>query len=282
MADGNYIWGSLTAFLLQQGSAGPDWGRRVGIGLVPSLAWIGLSVFALWIVKNYSKKAATANNPKMDHRGWAHIGYLFFALMVLASNLLVILALQYHGHSLWKFVYWSFPGARSIRAVARYIIVLALPMAIAFTFAVQYGMARISAQKNALTRLGLTAAMLALIIFGLFEQLNGGEGQFSISAENGRLEKLAAKLPEDCASFYVAAGAGSNRNQDSFRNQNYMHDAMLVSILRGVPTLNGRSGRNPRGWALRNVSAPAYDENVKQWVKRHHIEGNVCRLVIDD
>jgi hypothetical protein len=35
MADGNYVWRNVTAFLVQQASNGPDWGRRVGIGLIP-------------------------------------------------------------------------------------------------------------------------------------------------------------------------------------------------------------------------------------------------------
>ena len=281
MADGNYIWGSWTAFLLHQESAGPDWGRRVGIGLVPSLTWIGLSIFAVSLVKKHSKMPGTTN-AAIGHLGSAHTGYLFLALMILATNCVVILGLQYYGHSLWKFVYLFFPGARSIRAVARFVLVLALPMAIAFGFAVHCGMRRISEQKNILGRLCLTGAMLILIIFGVAEQFNSGEGQFSITAENARLERLAAKLPQNCASFYVAAGPDSNRNQSSFQNQNYMHDAMLVSILRGVPTLNGRSGKNPRGWSLRGVEAPEYEENVRRWIEQHRLDGNVCRLEIDE
>lgn len=280
MADGNYIWGSLTTFILQQGSGGPDWARRIGIGLVPAIAWIGISVLALWIVKKYSAMPDAAAGPETDHRDWGRTGYLFFALMILASNFLVVLGLQYHGHSLWKFVYWSFPGARSIRAVARFVIVLALPMAIAFAFAAHHAMERIAAQKNALTRLSLTAVMLMLIVFGLFEQFNSGEGHYSISVESARLHKLAAKLPANCSSFYVAAG--KKDKQDAFQNQNYMHDAMFVSLLRQVPTLNGRSGRNPPGWSLRDVRAPEYEDNVRQWIKRHKIEGDVCSLEIND
>jgi len=277
MADGNYVWGNLTTFLLQ-GSGGPDWGRRVGIGLVPSLTWIGLSIFALWILRNYSKMPARSHGA----HDWTHIGYVFFAVMVLASNFLIVLGLQYQGHSLWKFVYWSFPGARSIRAVARYILVLALPMAIAFTFVVHYAMAKISARSNGLKRVCLTASMLMVIVFALFEQFNGEQGHFSIAAENARLEKLMAKLPTDCSSFYVVAGSAAIQNSDSFQNQNYMHDAMLVSILSGVPTLNGRSGRNPPGWSLRNIRASDYEVNVRNWIAQHKIDGNVCRLEIDN
>ena len=96
------------------------------------------------------------------------------------------------------------------------------------------------------------------------------------------LEKLAAKLPENCSAFYVAAAAPGNSNREDFRDQNYMHDAMLISIRRHVPTLNGRSGKTPPNWSLRNVTAPEYEESVGQWIKRHKVEGNVCRLEIED
>ena len=281
MADGNYVWGGLTAYILQKGSAGPDWGRRIGVGLIPSAAWIAISIFGIWIIKKHAKSAAPTNSAEVNEQRWSHLGYLFFGLMILATNFLVFLGLQYQGHSLWKFVYFFFPGARSIRAVARFVIVLALPMAIAFAFAVQQGMQSIARGTNGVARVGLATAMFILITFGLFEQFNSGDGQYySISAENIRLEKLAAKLPENCSSFYVAAGGKDN--QDGFQNQNYMHDAMFVSLLRHVPTLNGRSGRNPPGWSLRDVRAPEYGENVRRWIERHKVEGDVCRLEIDD
>ena len=281
MADGNYVWGGLTALILQQGPGGPDWGRRIGIGLIPSVAWIGISVFALGILRKYFATPATANGPEIDNCDWGHRGYLFFALMVLASNFLVILGLQYHGHSLWKFVYWIFPGARSVRAVARFVIVLALPMAIAFAFALHHAIEKIASQKTLLLRAVLGAVTVVLVVFGSIEQFNSEDGQYySINTENARLEKLAAKLPVNCSSFYVAARFPAD--EEGFQNQNYMHDAMFVSILRGVPTLNGRSGKNPPGWSLRVVGAPEYEDHVRRWIKRHHLGGNICRLEIDD
>ena len=280
MADGNYIWGALTRLLLEQAEAGPDWGRRVAIGLVPSLAWIGVSIFSIFLIKKHGLMARMGEKT-ISHRDTGHTVYLSFALMVLATNLLALLAFQYHGHSLWKFVYLTFPGARSIRAVARFVIVMALPMAIAFAFVVHTGMQRISQSKNGASRCGAMATLLILIIFGAVEQLNGDSGQYSISAENQRLEKLAARLPRDCSFFYVAAPAGKGDSESGFDNQNYMHDAMLISILRGIPTVNGRSGSNPPGWLLRDVRSSDYEENVQRWIERHQLKGKVCRLAVD-
>jgi hypothetical protein len=141
----------------------------------------------------------------------------------------------------------------------------------------------IGTRKHASTRAWLITATVLVISFGLLEQFNSEDGQYySISAENARLEKLAGKLPDKCSSFYVATAPAVPAEQDSFQNQNYMHDAMLVSILRGVPTLNGRSGKNPPDWSLRNVRAPEYEENVRRWIARHSITGTVCRLVVEN
>ncbi len=58
----------------------------------------------------------------------------FLALTVLSVNLLLILALQYHGHSLWHVIYKLVPGAKSIRAVSRVMIFVTLPMSVVFAF----------------------------------------------------------------------------------------------------------------------------------------------------
>jgi hypothetical protein len=57
---------------------------------------------------------------------------------------------------------------------------------------------------------------------------------------------------------------------------------MLVSVMRGVPTVNGYSGYIPRGWELREVEAPDYEQRVARWIAEHHVAGPVCRLEIAD
>jgi hypothetical protein len=254
-ADSNFIWGHATKEILQAAGGDPDWGQRVGIGLIPTVAWLGLSILAV------------------KRRGQ----HPFFALAVLSVNLLALLALQYHGHSLWHVVHKIVPGAQGIRAVSRFMIVVALPMSAIFAFAIE------RAQDWAGKRAGLCAALIALIAFGVFEQFNSGAGDFySIRAENARLQRLAAKLPGDCAAFYVTAHWPVDAPMDSFQNQQWMHDAMLISVMRGVPTLNGRSGRSPPGWELREVTAPDYEQKVRVWIARHNIGGKICSLDVGD
>jgi hypothetical protein len=74
-------------------------------------------------------------------------------------------------------------------------------------------------------------------MFGLLEPLNRGDGRYySISAENQRLDRLAAKLPDGCSAFYVAGSSLS----DDFGEQDSMHDAILVSLKPHIPSLNGK------------------------------------------
>jgi hypothetical protein len=278
MGEGNYIWKAVTNSLLTDGS--PDWGRRIGIGLVPSIAWITVSLLSIsWLLKDImpsrsASKAGMVKSPGYD------TGRAFLALMILTANVFCILGLQFRGHTLWKLVYFLVPGAKAIRAVARYAIVLALPMAIAFSFMVQYAVREIASRKNVLTRASFGLVLFIVVTFGLVEQLNDGYGMYySISAENARIDTLAARLPQDCSVFYVAAASSSS--EEEFEEQNSMHDAMLVSLKRHVPTLNGRSGKYPSDWSLRNIKATDYEDNIQRWIQQHALRGKVCRLEID-
>jgi hypothetical protein len=275
MGDRNYIWGRLSAAIWRMHPLSST-EHNIGIGLVPSLAWLAISVWAIWMLKKYAKGLITLNKNRLEGTN-SEMNYLFLSLTILATSLFYIIGMKYwNDSSPWRFVYLFFPGAKGFRAVARYVTVLALPMAIAFTFVAHHGMQKISIQKNALIRMCLTVGMFAVIAFGLFEQL-GRAPAFSKSAEIAWLNKLVARLPENCSSFYVVAGPV--RRQVKYE---YQIDAMLVSVMRQVPTLNGYSGHVPPGWSLRDVEAPGYEENVKQWVNRHKIEGRICRLEIGE
>ena len=162
MADGNFVWSGATQRILQIAGEDPDWGQHIGIGLIPTTAWLGLSIFA-----------ATRRRQLP-----------FLALTIMSVYLLVLLTIQYHGHSLWHVVYKFVPGATSIRAVSRFMIVAALPMSIAFAFSIQ------RVQEWAGKRIGLHVVLVVLIVFGAFEQFNSGaEDYYSIRAENRHLQR---------------------------------------------------------------------------------------------
>lgn len=280
MGERNYVWGGLAAAVKRVHPLHPE--LQIGIGLVPSLAWLGLTIFAVWLVKTNRKKIARAGSDysALPFAAQANSQPMFIALLILATTLFYMIGMRYgHDHSPWVLVYSAVPGAQGIRAVARYGILLCLPMAIAFAFLIHYAMARILAQKSRALRITMFAALLVTVTFGLVEQFatkkdfNG----FSIKAENEYLKKQAAALPGNCSSFYLAVGPYAAHNEFE-----YQIDAAFLSIMRHVPTLNGYSGQLPPGWSLWEVKAPDYEANVKKWIEKNHIGGNVCRFLIDE
>jgi hypothetical protein len=269
MGSGNYVWGAVSDALSRIHPL-PSTEHNIGIGVVGSATWLALTA---WAVVKASRAAAGGGARGPD----AGVGDLFLSLMILATTLFYLVGMKYWGGgSPWRLFYLLVPGAGSLRGVARYVMVLALPMAIAFAVVVHRSMQRISAQDSVLARRALAAALLAVLTFGLVEQF-GRAPSISRTAELARLGRLSASLPEGCASFYVAAAPGRRPIK-----REYQIDAMLVSITRGVPTLNGYSGHVPPGWSLREVEAPDYEERVATWIAAHELAGRICRLEIGD
>lgn len=268
MGSGNYVWGDVSAVLAKAHPL-PSTEHNIGIGLVASFAWLGLTGWAVVTARRH----ATGRSSDSE----APDNYLFLSLLVLATTLFYAIGMKYwHDSSPWRLVYLFVPGADGLRGVARYVMFLALPMAIAFAVAIHRGTQRISTRQNPRVRWSMTVAMFAVIAFGVFEQF-GRAQSISKTVELARLNRLASKLPDDCASFYVAADPA--RRPIKYE---YQIDAMLISVMRHIPTLNGYSGHLPLGWSLREVESPDYEERVANWIATHKVTGLVCRLEIGD
>ena len=251
MGDGNYVWGWFYKRVV--GEPRPStWGElMVGIGLVPSLAWIALTVASVWLIKK------------------GDVSRVFLGVMILATSIFIVLGFKVGGHSLWQYVYQYFPGGGAIRAVSRYMIFLTLPMSIAFAYGLQ------KALQLATTR-GLRIAVLLIAAFGVFEQFGvpriNGAG-FSKKVDETYLKTTAAKLPGDCEAFYVAPGPHPNR-----ATAEYQYDGMMISAVSHVKTLNASSSQFPRDWNFYFFKNPDYESKVKEWIDSQKISGKVCRL----
>jgi hypothetical protein len=278
MGDGNYVWGWLSA-AVRPNPPPESWGElMIGIGLIPSLTWLLLTLSALSFLKK-SFRARTTNQQVGIQVEPGAEARVFLAVMILATTLFYMFGVKYWGgHSLWYFVYGFFPGARAIRAMSRYVIFLSLPMAIAFAYILHSGLQWISKQKSLRLKTALAIGITLFAGFGVFEQFGvftvGGTG-FSKRDEMSYLKAMAAKLPVDCKAFYLAPGPRANHSPAE-----YQYDAMLISILRGIPTLNGSSSQFPANWSLYFVKDREYEANIKKWIDLNHLDDNVCRLEI--
>src|SRR5829696_2289780 len=259
MGDGNFVWGWFYKRIV--GDPRPStWGElMVGIGLIPSLAWIALTVASIWLIKKGRKGAS--------------VGPVFLGAMILATSIFIVLGFKVGSHSLWRYIYNYFPGGGAIRAVSRYVIFLTLPMSIAFAYGLQ------KALQLAAGRRVLSVAVLLVAGFGVFEQFGvpkvNGTG-FSTSVEEAYLKTMAARLPDDCTAFYVAPGPNPRRS-----TAEYQYDGMMISAVSRLKTLNASSSQFPRDWNFYFFKNPDYESKVKEWIDSRKITGKVCRLELN-
>jgi hypothetical protein len=280
MGDGNYLWGWLASIVRPKPAPVYSAELTAGIGVFASLTWIGITIFGFWTVVK-TLRSRSEEKGSEDLLETRRVYLFFLALMILSTALFYCIGMKYgDGHSPWTLVYHFFPGAKAIRAMSRYVIFLTLPMAVGFTFVLDYAVKRVLARQHSLARSALMFGLIALAALGVFEQFGifkvGGTG-FSKRAETAYLSAMAAKLDANCSVFYVAA-----RPDDIHGVAEYQYDAMMIAAMTQIPTLNGSSSQFPPDWfGLYQVKDPAYEANVRKWIERNEIKGNVCRLELN-
>ena len=276
MGAGNYVWGRITLALL------PDpipntWGElQVGIGLFSSAMWIVLTIASFWIIATHRKANASSSQSSTSVLNARQLGMLFLACLILATSLFYVFGFRYGDHSPWYLIYRFFPGGGAIRGVSRYVIFLTLPIAIAFAYVINRGLEYAAHESTPLRRKAIRAALLLLGGLFVFEQFGvpkiGATG-FSVKLEKVYLSTMAARLTKDCQAFYLAPGALAKRSMPE-----YQYDAMLISAMTDIPTLNASSSQFPKDWDLYQIKEPNYEEKVKSWVAINGLKGKICRL----
>jgi hypothetical protein len=58
----------------------------------------------------------------------------------------------------------------------------------------------------------------------------------------------------------------------------HQEQAMLLSQIRGIPTVNGYSSWFPDGWDLEEPAKPGYAAAVRDWATRNGIADGLCGL----
>lgn len=161
---------------------------------------------------------------------------------LLALLILFLLTLNVGGWSLYALV-GHLPGFNAVRAVARIILVMLLPISIVAATGVE-ALGSLFRMRSALTRAAFGAALAALLVPELALQ----PAAFSPIAEmRARLDNLLAHLPQPLpadAILSVAAVPGADHGAG------IELDAMLLAQRLGIPTINGYSGNMPPGASL--------------------------------
>jgi hypothetical protein len=156
-----------------------------------------------------------------------------FAFPLLAGALifLIVLTLNFNGHSLW-FYFAGFPLASAIRAITRISLVLLFPIAYLGAVAVD------------LIPKKLTFVKYALILGVIFEfstaRVNSSPSEEWREHSVASMAKVPKDLPISSILFFSQDPSKSTPNQEL--------DAMWTALSLGLPTLNGYSGNIPAGF----------------------------------
>ncbi|HMA50926.1 MAG TPA: hypothetical protein VKP60_14300, partial [Magnetospirillaceae bacterium] len=176
-----------------------------------------------------------------------------------------ILMARFGDVSLYSAVYTLFPGAKVIRVLVHYQLMLALPItALAMAF-----LARLSQRVPALV-------MGALAVFLVAEQLN----HISIRLidrpyELARLARIPPP-PASCRSFYISR---TEKDAANPVEAIYRHsvDAMFLSELLSLPTINGMDSYTPPNYDLYRPADADYQQRVSDYAGSHGLQG-LCAL----
>ncbi len=185
--------------------------------------------------------------------------------------LMVVLATVYPGgFTPWYWLYGHLPGAGAIRAVGRLGMVLLIPAGAAFGILVD----RLAAHRR--LRWGLPL-LVGLVIVEQLHVLPSFDGR----AVYRRTNQLAAALPLGCSTFLLTPAVQG-------RGPSIHEDAMWMTLVSGVPTINGRYGNTPLGWGLGEIASRqgmAADEIARRldiWLRFQKMDrDSVCWLQVE-
>jgi hypothetical protein len=164
---------------------------------------------------------------------------------------------------IWTTLHPLLPGAAAFRAVSRAGLLLLAPVAV--------GLAAGFAAP-ALARRPLVMGALALVALG--EQLQRPQ-LFSTEGWRQRTATLARALPADCQAFFYSPRAEGEPPENS------QLDGVWVSLLTGIPTVNGYSGAVPPEWPFweHALGAPGraaeLEELLASWTREKELD-EIC------
>jgi hypothetical protein len=132
----------------------------------------------------------------------------------------------------------------------------------------------ISGNRSWRKRLYFSAFMLGCTVL-IFEQCNHMGYELDKSTQRLFLNQIQSP-PRDCKVFYVKKIDSPEKPVWS-----YQTDALMISMKLNLPTLNGYSGLEPKGWTLHDPAGILYGQSIGRWLRANKIHADdVCSLDI--
>lgn len=275
----NAVWGHLLGKLIPNMSARPSaYELNMGFPLVfAALLLIGTIVSAiLW------KRESAPSVLGISYTGLAAL----FGSAVLVC--LILIVNWRDGYSLWWFVRSLVPGAKAIRVVSRFQLILLFPACVTVAMFLSYVKPlfgnMIYSHRSA--RLGLIIFSVLLIVL-FAEQSSPVYARVSKGNELSKFSKVAPP-PPICKVFALAgihASSGSDGKYPDDADQAIIRqaqvDAIYIAYKYKVPTVNGLSSLTPVEYWMFNLLSPFYTVEVGEWLARHKLINGVCTFDIE-
>ncbi|HTW26618.1 MAG TPA: hypothetical protein VME92_05790 [Acetobacteraceae bacterium] len=166
----------------------------------------------------------------------------------------------------WQLVWALVPGAKAVRVVERYQILLDLPV---ITIAIAALAALARRWPAPLT--GLVCALLAAEQVATWAPV--------VKDRPGELAFLrrVPQAPTGCRAFYVSRSRGESSPNPVVRLYTANVDAMMIAETRDLPTINGIATFGPPDWRALTPSEPGYRPWVESYALHHHLHG-LCAI----
>lgn len=188
--------------------------------------------------------------------------------LCLATVVAWLLSLDYGWAQPWRLVYATMPGAKAVRVVARLQLFLIVPVVVVVGVAV----------AHAARHLPVPAVAIAAVLLLLGQPAATGP---LYDTARLRLQNVASvpPAPAGCSAFFTQESQDRLGRHASEYDGLYNHnvDAMLISELIGLPTINGYSTFNPPGWNFADPEQPNYLNRVWVYAQERALD-HLCAL----
>jgi hypothetical protein len=188
-----------------------------------------------------------------------------------ASAIVFLMPVQVDGVSIWLSFFRYVPGFSVIRDPTRIIYL--------------YELAFILAAALCLTRFRRRPAYRAFIclLFAYFLVIEPRVDRLDYKRPVSvfqRWVEAPIQIDSACRSFYIKAASPDYMSRSDNKWALYAGDSMFIALKHGLPTLNGYSAWEPKGWDLMNPQEPTYPERVRDWIRTNNLR-DVCELDIE-
>jgi len=244
----NLVWGWASGWLDTDAAAGSLRERYPARGMPPLTFLLVLAaVPLLW-------------RGRADPRSRAAVAF------VIAWLVLVVATVEFGRPPwLWRATFLHVPGAGTIRELTR-VLVITAPLAAVLAIV------PLMAMWRSRWRLA-TLPLLALLAVEQWAPVP--DAGLRRAAELARISDLAER-PVGCEAFVATvprAGLARHRIDDLYSHN---VDAMLLSSLSGVRTINGFSTFNPPGWDLASPNRADYPARVERYASSARVTVPLC------